>query len=76
MREPKTLKQAADMLDQIRTDLLFDDDVESPAAESQMSVFAEQHFITALALIDQAASQIKLANLYVSKELGAKHENY
>jgi hypothetical protein len=60
-----TIEQAADILDDIKADLLFDN---TNSKELDATNFAVQHFLTAVSHIDIAIHQLRLARLFLSRE--------
>ena len=54
-----TLTETAATVTKLRTEILIGDD-----RPERLSVFAEQHLLTALALLEQAACALRLADMH------------
>jgi hypothetical protein len=63
---PTSLREQAELLDKVRTDLLCNID------DAGADPFAEQHYIMSLEYLNLAVRALKLASLHQSSALGGK----
>ena len=66
--EIKYLSEAAQIIRNIRLDILFSEEGDGDMPLDTCGPFAEQHLIHACALLEQAESALKLADLHSTRE--------
>jgi hypothetical protein len=68
--EPRTIDEAADHLDKLRVDVLFDENI-----SEDLDPLTEQHFILAITAAETAVAQLRLAHIHQRAFLASEDLN-